>query len=418
MPFRILILENDPAICLDLTQLFTNNQYQSVTVGAAQKVKKMLKDRAFDVLLCDCLTIGINNLDFLKKIQSAFPGMPVIFMSAGEGINNAVELLNNGAHDYIVKPVNPEKLLLAVTKALQIKGSTKSFHVADTVHKALPEKKIYISGTGELAAKLQKEIALVAPTDYNIIIQGETGTGKESVAHLIHNASNRNLGPFIPVDCGCLSSELALSELFGHEKGAFTGATDSTSGAFENASGGTLFLDEIANLSFNVQAYLLRAVQERSIRKVGGTNERPIDVRIVVASNTHLNNAVNEGTFREDLYHRLNEFTLKVPSLCDRKNDLELFIETFICQNATRLNKNIKGFTTDAMNILLAYHWPGNIRELENTIKRACLLTLKPFMCVWTLPKEIRYGYVKPTSALPSYIMNRPIIMERELIPS
>ena len=330
-------------------------------------------------------------VDFLLKIKSLKPGIPIISMSDTDNVQTAVELMKSGAFYFMLKPINPERLLDIVNSALEeaaqggkagIKSAEKNLAAGvspegdmrrtdEITRQGYP----YIMGTSPASKKLYKSIDLVAPTDYTVIIHGETGTGKESVARMIHEKSKRKEGPFLAVDCGSLSKELAASELFGHEKGAFTGALQMREGAFTLAQGGTLFLDEIGNLSYGVQLLLLRAIQERVVRKVGSTVEKPVDLRLIVASNEDLYDGVVKRKFREDLYHRLNEFSITVPALRDRKMDLHLFIEGFVRHASTRLNKDLKMPTEAAMHILEAYHWPGNIRELLNTVKKACLFT-------------------------------------------
>ncbi len=230
-------------------------------------------------------------------------------------------------------------------------------------------------GHNKEARQLYQHMHLVASTDYNVIIYGETGTGKESIANLIHQNSPRREGPFLAIDCGSLPLELAGSELFGHEKGAFTGALTSRDGAFQQAEGGTLFLDEIGNLSYEIQVYLLRALQEKVVRRIGSMKNTPVNVRIIVATNENLLDCVSGKRFREDLYHRLNEFTLTVPALRNRRDDFDLFVQSFLDQSCKELNKKIGGISERVKELFTAYHWPGNIRELKNVIRRACLLT-------------------------------------------
>lgn len=267
--------------------------------------------------------------------------------------------------------------------------------------------KNYVRGVSEVAGEMYHQIDLVGPTSFSVIIYGETGTGKEAVAHRVARSGDvSGKAPYIPVDCGCLSKELALSELFGHEKGSFTGALSQKTGAFELANNGTLFLDEIGNLDYEVQGYLLRAIQERKIRRLGGSQEISINTRIIVASNENLAEAVQKGKFREDLYHRLNEFEIIVPPLRSRPEDLPLFIDYFITDTNLELDKMIKVPDPTALDLMQKYHWPGNIRELRNVVRRACLLT--PDGCAISakeLPEEItKYAAVAAacyTQALP-----------------
>lgn len=392
---KILILDKDLSICQKFSSFLRNSGYIAASTSCNKEALQLIKSSEFDLILCDSELKNTYPVDFILKIKALRPDIPIISISDTDNVQTAVELMKSGAFYFMLKPINPERLLDIVKSALK-ESSAARVSSPKSKANALDEAKSrddasmeleqpsdgvtkqgypYIKGESDVAKKLYKAIDLVAPTDYTVIVQGETGTGKESVARMIHEKSNRSNGPFLAVDCGSLSKELAASELFGHEKGAFTGALQSREGAFYLADGGTLFLDEIGNLSYGVQLLLLRAIQERVIRKVGSTLEKPINVRLIVASNADLYAEVNHRKFREDLYHRLNEFSLTVPALRHRKEDLPLFIKNFVFHAAKRLNKDLKMPTDAAMEILEAYHWPGNIRELLNTIKKACLFT-------------------------------------------
>jgi two-component system response regulator HydG len=283
-----------------------------------------------------------------------------------------VNLVKEGAYQFLTKPLYPDLILETIENAFLERGQ------APGIKSPLRPKEAslhYIKGESPAALKLFEHVNLVGPTDYSVIIHGETGTGKEALARFLHQVSSRKDKPFVAIDCGSLSKHLAASELFGYKKGAFTGAAEDKKGAFEIANGGTIFLDEIGNLSSEVQMLLLRALQEKIIRKVGDVEEKKVNVRVIVASNESLPELTRNRQFREDLYHRLNEFTLEVPPLRARTEDLPLFISEFIKQSTAQLGKNIKGLSPEAENLFRAYHWPGNIRELQNVIKRACLLT-------------------------------------------
>lgn len=391
---KILILDKDLAMCQKFSNFLRNSGFVTASTSCNKEALQLIKASDFDLILCDSELKNTYPVAFLLKIKSIRPGIPIISMSDSENIQTAVELMKSGAFYFMLKPINPERLLDIVESALKevtgIDAATSNPNEKIT-NKPDKEKREdneqtlsegiikqgypYITGVSAISKKLYKSIDLVSPTDYTVIIHGETGTGKESVARMIHEKSHRNNGPFLAVDCGSLSKELAASELFGHEKGAFTGALQTREGAFMLAQGGTLFLDEIGNLSYDVQLLLLRAIQERVVRKVGSTAEKPVNVRLIVASNEDLYERVAKRKFREDLYHRLNEFSLTVPPLRERKEDLCLFIEAFVSHAAKRLNKDLKMPTPAALEILETYHWPGNIRELLNTIKKACLFT-------------------------------------------
>lgn len=379
---KILIVDDEISVCTLLTRFLSKNGYdvQSCTSGA--EAMHLLKTEHFDIMLCDYHLQDINGKELFEKIHPLFPHTIVIFITGYADVRVAVDLIKNGAYHYLSKPLYPDEILKIINNASE-EGNVPSGPAQEVKH--TPEIKItipeaaspdgYVIGDSEASRHLYEYVNLVAPTDYSVIIYGETGTGKEELAHLIHKKSNRKNGPFIAIDCGSLSKELAASELFGHEKGAFTGALHSKEGAFEQAEGGTVFLDEIGNLSYEVQVYLLRALQEKSVRRVGGVNTQKVDIRIIVACNENLYDNVLNKTFREDLYHRLNEFTLKVPALREREADLPLFVNTFLATASRELNKDIAGISEPVWELLLAYKWPGNIRELKNVIRRACLLT-------------------------------------------
>lgn len=380
---KILIVDDEISVCTLLTRFLSKNGYDAQSCTSGTEAMRLLKNGHFDIMLCDYHLQDINGKELFEKIQPLYPHIIVIFITGYADVRVAVDLIKNGAYNYLSKPLYPDEILKIINNASQ-EGNTPSGSVHEVNHHT-SEIKItapeatspdgYVVGDSDASRHLFEHVNLVAPTDYSVILHGETGTGKEALAHLIHQKSNRKNGPFIAIDCGSLSKELAASELFGHEKGSFTGALHSKEGAFEQAEGGTVFLDEIGNLSYEVQVYLLRALQEKSVRRVGGVKAQKVDIRIIVASNENLYDNVLNKTFREDLYHRLNEFTLKVPALREREADLPLFVNSFLAAASAELNKNIPGISEPVWELLLAYKWPGNIRELKNVIRRACLLT-------------------------------------------
>jgi len=375
----ILIIDDEPAICQILNQFLKRHGFITTVANSGSQAFQLLKANKYDLILCDYNLGDVIGVEILNRVQQISPETIFIFISGYGDINTAVNLVKDGAYHFLTKPLYPDLILETIENALnQSRPSpAKKSDGAGTSDKqgegAVPVT--YIKGKSPAAVRLFQHINLVAPTNYNVIIHGDTGTGKEALAHFLHTGSSRASQPFIPIDCGSLSKELAASELFGHKKGAFTGALQDKKGAFELADGGTLFLDEIGNLPYEVQNYLLRALQEKLIRRVGDINEVKVDVRVIVASNESLMELVQQKLFREDLYHRLNEFTLEVPTLHDRKPDLPLFVDEFIKQATANLGKRIKGLTDETKDLFNAYHWPGNIRELQNVIKRACLLT-------------------------------------------
>jgi two-component system response regulator HydG len=337
----------------------------------------------------------------LSKIKEKFPFIPVLIITGYSDIKIAVNVMKLGAYDYITKPLFPDEILLTIKKALEsteseqgsmqesLSGKSGGNEAAVETKKKPSKTAKYIFGDGEESNYLLKQIQLVGPTNYSVLIYGESGSGKESVAQEIHLHSKRANQPFVAMDCGAISKDLAGSELFGHEKGAFTGALTQKIGHFELANGGTIFLDEVANLPYEVQVLLLRVVQERTMKRIGGTKEIPLDVRIVVASNEKLHEASKRGKFREDLFHRFNEFSIDVPPLRDRKADIMVFAKFFLDQTNAELGKNVKGFSPDVIENFMTYAWYGNLREMRNVIKRATLLTDGEFIEAKTLPFEI-----------------------------
>ena len=359
---------------------------KATSVGAA--VKLLVDMKSVDLVLSDLRLPDHDGLRLLAWMHEHSINAPFIVMTNYAEVQNAVLAMKSGAADYIAKPVQPDILLQKINDAMEqntqqskatIQNSTTQN--APTAHnsklktqnsEAAPR---YIEGKSEASRQLYSYVDLVAPTPMSVLILGASGTGKEYVAHRIHDLSQRHDRPFFALDCGAIPRDVAASEFFGHKKGAFTGADADKRGAFEIANGGTLFLDEVGNLSYEVQVQLLRALQERRIRPVGGTKEIDIDIRLVCATNENLEEAVSEGRFREDLYHRINEFTIYMPKLSERGSDLFLFADLFIRHANEELNRNVEGFDSGAVEMLASHSWPGNLRELNNVVKRAVLLT-------------------------------------------
>ncbi|RZK40464.1 MAG: sigma-54-dependent Fis family transcriptional regulator [Pedobacter sp.] len=374
---KILIIEDDTTFSQILDVFLTKNQHTVKTVVTAQEGNKELNQEEFDLVLADYRLPDGTGLDILRSIREKGANIPVIIMTSFNDVRTAVKSIQLGAFDYVTKPVNPDELLMVIKHSL-----------------SKPEKTVepdhFVKGKSSVADRLYEHIALVAPTDMSVIIQGESGTGKEYAARTLHIQSKRKDKPFVAIDCGALSKDLAASELFGHVKGAFTGAITDKKGQFEVAKGGTLFLDEIGNLSYEVQIKLLRALQEKVIQPVGGTKQIAVDVRIIVATNDDLVKSVQLGDFREDLYHRVNEFKIQLPPLRERGKDLELFIDHFIELSNASLNRNVTDLSEEAKSLLLSYDWPGNLRELSNVIKRMVLLTPGEIANIDALPDEMR----------------------------
>lgn len=386
---HILIVEDDIAFGTMLQTWLRRKGFEvdkATSVGAA--VKLLVDMKSVDLVLSDLRLPDHDGLRLLVWMHEHSINAPFIVMTNYAEVQNAVLAMKSGAADYIAKPVQPDILLQKINDAMEQNAQQSNATIqnsttqnAPTAHnsklkaqnsEAAPR---YIEGKSEASRQLYSYVELVAPTPMSVLILGASGTGKEYVAHRIHELSQRHDRPFFALDCGAIPRDVAASEFFGHKKGAFTGADADKRGAFEIANGGTLFLDEVGNLSYEVQVQLLRALQERRIRPVGGTKEIDIDIRLVCATNENLEEAVSEGRFREDLYHRINEFTIYMPKLSERGSDLFLFTDLFIRHANEELNRNVEGFDSGAAEMLASHSWPGNLRELNNVVKRAVLLT-------------------------------------------
>jgi two-component system response regulator HydG len=403
---KILVIDDDRDMCLLLKRFLSKHGFEIEDANTAKKALELLETTEYDLVLCDFRLDNMDGKTMLVKIKEKYPHMPVIIITGYSDIKIAVEVMKLGAFDYITKPLFPDEIILTIRKALdksEVKNipvatstpaTTNSNNVDDKKEKKNGSGNITISGQyifGDSMAfrQILQQIELVGPTNYSVIIYGESGSGKEAIAQEIHKRSKRSHKPFVAIDCGALSKELAGSELFGHEKGAFTGALNQKIGSFEIANGGTIFLDEIANLSYDIQVSLLRVVQERRMRRVGGTKDIDLDVRIIIASNEPLWEASKRGKFREDLFHRFNEFSMTIPPLRERKNDIMIFARHFLNLTNEELNKKVKGFSPEVEEIFQKYVWYGNLRELKNVVKRATLLTDGDYIEDRSLPFEI-----------------------------
>jgi len=407
---RILIIDDDLDMCVLLSRFLQRNGFETDAVHTGNKGIAKVTEQKFDIVLCDFRLGDKDGKDVLQEIKAINPHIIVIIITGYSDIKTAVDVIKLGAFDYITKPLIPDEVLNVIGKALKnnnASGDVKapvspSQNVGTAIRKkanpASPDSE-FLVGQAPVTKDLYKQIELVAPTSYSIILYGESGTGKEVVAKTIHQYSDRRDKPFIAMDCGTLSKELAGSELFGHVKGAFTGAMNDKEGHFEMANGGTLFLDEVTNLSYEIQAALLRVVQERKFRRVGGSKEMSLDIRVIVASNENLQDAYRKGKFREDLYHRFNEFSIIIPPLRNRKDDIPLFADFFLLKAIGELNKDIEGFEPEVVKLFMEYTWPGNLREFRNVIRRAALLTTSKFISAKSLPWEITNASVLVASA-------------------
>ena len=390
-PKHILVVDDDVDTCTLLSAFLGSKGFEVSQAFSAKSMMKSLKEKKIDLVLCDFRLGDADGLESISGIRKVDPTVPIIIITGYSSIRTAVNVIKSGAFDYVSKPLIPDEILHTVRRALESsKEAVQAGEMGMQDEKNGEDStRNIIAGESRQAAELFRQIELVAPTNYNVIIYGESGSGKEVVARSIHSKSKRKNKPFIPLDCGAISRELAGSELFGHEKGSFTGALGLKIGHFELANGGTLFLDEVANLPFDVQSSLLRVVQEKKMKRIGGTQEIELDVRILVASNELLQEAFRKGKFREDLFHRFNEFSIQVPPLRERPDDLLLFARHFLYAANKELNKQIKNFDEDVLTCFRKYNWPGNVREMKNVVKRAALLCDEEFIRSKFLPLEI-----------------------------
>ena len=418
MKKRILIIDDDLDMCLLLTRFLVKKGYEAEAAHNASKGLAKFAEGHFDIVLCDFRLGDKDGKDVLLKIKELNQQTIVIIITGYSDIKTAVDVIKLGAFDYITKPLIPDEVVNVINNALN-KPSAESYPAAEYNK---PKKSYIVSGDQEFlvgqdgeTAQLYKQIEIVAATNYSIILYGESGTGKELIAKTIHEYSQRKNMPFIAMDCGTLSRELAGSELFGHVKGAFTGAIADKEGHFELANGGTLFLDEVTNLSYEIQAALLRVIQERKFKRVGGTKEMDVDVRIIVASNENLQDAYRKGKFREDLYHRFNEFSINLPPLRNRKVDIPLFADFFLDKTNRELNKNIEGYEDDVKEMFLHYSWPGNLREFRNVVRRAVLLTPGGKINSKVLPWEIVNAYTHPQTSEPAAATTEVVAKDLDL---
>ncbi|MFV8281016.1 sigma-54-dependent transcriptional regulator [Christiangramia marina] len=391
---KVLVVEDDVAFGTMLKTFLEKREYKVELVFSASEAFNKIEKSNFELVLTDVRLPDHDGLEILKKVKTKDAATQVIVMTSYAEISMAVNAMKEGAFDYVSKPFRPESILQTIENALRTKVVAPKEVASKPVKKAskassTTQRLDLVEGVSEPSRRLADYVELVSPTNMSVLITGESGTGKEQVAKSIHLESKRRDAPFIAVDCGAIPKEIASSEFFGHIKGSFTGAINDKTGHFEAANGGTLFLDEIGNLSYELQVQLLRALQERRVKPVGSNNEIEVDIRVVTATNEDLSNAVKEGDFREDLYHRLNEFSIKIPALRERKEDLMLFANHFLDEANKDLEKNVLGFTDKAIDAFKNYNWPGNLRELRNMVKRAVLLTQEDLIPLKVLPHEI-----------------------------
>ena len=423
----ILIVEDDITYGMMLKTWLGKKGFQVSSASSISRAQKHIENETVDLILSDLRLPDRDGIDLLKWLGEHSLHIPLIIMTGYADIQSAVQAMKLGACDYIAKPVNPDELLKKMDEALKLssavsKQTMRSPQTDDTFASNRPSvspkqtmysesnnnlclkgaegaSSDYLEGESDAAKQLYNYVNLVSPTNMSVLINGASGTGKEYVAQRIHQLSRRSEQPFIAIDCGAIPKELAASEFFGHVKGSFTGALTDKTGAFVAANGGTIFLDEIGNLSYEIQIQLLRALQERKIRPIGSNKEIQVDVRLVSATNENLEQAIEKGTFREDLYHRINEFTLRMPQLKDRREDILLFANFFLDQANRELDKHLIGFDEKASKALLEYQWPGNLRQMKNIIRRATLLAQDRFITLNEL-SELQ-NQVTPSAGMP-----------------
>lgn len=401
----ILIVEDDITFSLMLTTWLGKKGFVVRSSSSVSDAKRRLGEEAFDLVISDLRLPDSDGIDLLKWLKSTHPSLPLIMMTSYAEIQTAVQAMKLGAADYIAKPLNPDELLGKIKELVHVEEKAP----ARVPVSSAPD--LYIEGQSQAARQLYEHVRLVAPTDMSVLVTGASGTGKEYIARRIHEQSNRSKAPFVAVDCGAIPKELAVSEFFGHVKGSFTGAIENKTGAFVAAQGGTIFLDEIGNLTYEVQVQLLRALQERKVKPIGSNQEIAINVRLISATNENLRQAIEKGDFREDLYHRINEFTIRIPDLKERKEDLLLFANHFLDLANSELQKDIIGFDNDTMQLFQSYSWPGNLRQMKNVIKYATLLATGRYITRKELPEELTENLSSHTN-----IQLKNVEHERDLI--
>lgn len=375
----ILLIEDDITFSGMLEGFLNGKNFKVKIQHQGRDGLRAFREWQFDLVLLDYRLPDGTGLEVLQELKNHNSTIPVVIMTSFNDVRTAVKAIQGGATDYILKPVNPDELLITVRRALGQESPIEN-----------GTEEQFFEGETPVSKKLYEHVRLVAPTEMAVIVEGESGTGKERVARMIHQLSPRAGGPFIAVDCGSISKDLAASELFGHVKGSFTGAVADNIGKFEAANKGSLFLDEVGNLAYDTQVKLLRSIQEKVVYRVGSSKPSKIDVRIITATNDDLSKSVRQGNFREDLFHRLNEFSIRVPSLRDRSEDLIRFASLFRRQANKELNRKASDFSPEVIEVFKKYAWPGNLRELKNIVRRSVLFTIGPTVSIESLPVEMR----------------------------
>ena len=370
---KILVVDDEKHISTAIAALVKGEGFKTLVANDGNTALKMIRSETPDVMLADIRMPEMDGMEVMRQAKDLDPDLPVVILTAYAELRGAVKAIKVGAHDYLSKPFDNQEVIRVIHRALaerELKRQLKD--LSNRVNESISLKEMM--GPSDAVARVISEVNRVAQSDFTVVIMGETGSGKEVIARAIHQTSPRSKGPFIPVDCGAIHENLLESELFGHEKGAFTGAEVQKPGKFELAEGGTLFLDEISNLPLGSQAKLLRVLQEKKVYRVGGTKPINVNVRLLAASNRDLNDITASGTFRRDLFYRLNEFTIAIPPLRERKEDIPYLAKRFLDMANIELKKGVRGFSESALNVLFSYNWPGNVRQLRSTIRRAALL--------------------------------------------
>ena len=404
---KILVIDDDIYMCNLLVDFLQQKGHTVKGTFTGKGGKRLVRSNDFDVVLCDFRLPDTDGKEILKFIRSMKPATSVIIMTAYSDIKMAVSLIKSGAFDYVTKPVQPEEILQLINNASEDRERTDHKNIENTSF-----SDNFITGKSNRMKEVMKHVSAIAPTEVTVLIEGETGSGKEYIARAIHIASKRSNKPFIAVDCGAITGEIASSELFGHVRGAFTGAINDKTGYYEQAHGGTLFLDEVGNLVPENQLKLLRALEDKFINKVGDNKPIRVDVRIIAASNVNLLEKIGSSEFREDLYHRLNGFKIRLPSLRQRRSDIMEFAGFFIRKANNQFNKNVKGIDNSVKDLFMHYKWYGNIREMKNIIFRAVLLSRTDTITLDLLPEEIRTGFMPSGQDIPAANINVENITE------
>jgi DNA-binding NtrC family response regulator len=394
---RILIVDDEQAVRESLASWFRDEGYAVDVAASALEALEQLAHKSWDVYLLDIRMPGIDGLELQRKLMEVQPGATIIFMTAFASVETAVEGMKQGAYDYIIKPFDPDDLEHTIRNAIERKQLVSENSLLRT---KIDELNLLheVVGTSAATRRLLEQVAMVSASDTTVLIRGESGTGKELIARAIHANSERRYMPIVVVNCGALSEGVLESELFGHEKGAFTGAQYRRKGKFEMAHGGTLFLDEIGDISLKTQVDLLRVLEEKKIVRVGGNAEMPVNFRLIAATNKNLETMNTDGRFREDLYYRINVFSITIPPLRERREDIPLLADHFLRKFAVNMNRHISGISADAKALLINYDWPGNVRELQNAVERAVLVCRSGKLELADLPLHLNDAEGEPAA--------------------